>query len=190
MDGLGRSLSSICQWLEVYTAKEEEIHAVLHRHFNPPDWLLVTHDGKIELTDTVNTLLNYGYAFLESICRATIDTVGLEPSIGFLHEIAQPKHPLVYDLQEPFRGIVHITVLSSVENKTFTKNDFFLTDNYILRLMTSAIRKLLEQLRLRFQDLLPRRISRRNPSIRPRPLPLGTLPCHDGTGRDHRSHSR
>lgn len=70
-------------------------------------------------TDPVNTLLNYGYAFLESRCRAALNMVGLEPSIGFLHEIAQPKYPLVYDLQEPFRWIVDKTVLSCVENETF-----------------------------------------------------------------------
>ncbi len=51
-------------------------------------------------TDQVNTLLNYGYVFLESRCRASINSVGLESSIGFLHEIAQPRYPLVYDLQE------------------------------------------------------------------------------------------
>jgi len=99
-------------------------------------------------TDQVNTLLNYGYAFLESRCRAAINTVGLEPSIGFLHEITQPKYPLVYDLQEPFRWIVDLTVLSCLENKIFSKKDFFLTDNYVLRLKPPAIKKLLEQLRL------------------------------------------
>jgi len=103
-------------------------------------------------TDPVNTLLNYGYAFLESRCRAAINTVGLEPSIGFLHEIAQPKYPLVYDLQEPFRWIVDMTVLSCLENKIFSKKDFFLTDNYVLRLKPSAIKKLLQQLRLRLNS--------------------------------------
>ena len=84
---------------------------------------------------------------LESRCRASINTAGLEPSIGFLHEIAQPKYPLVYDLQEPFRWLVDTTVLSCVENKTFDRNDFLLTDNYVLRLKSSAIKKLLEELR-------------------------------------------
>jgi len=100
-------------------------------------------------TDPVNTLLNYGYAFLESRCRAAINSVGLEPSVGFLHEIAQPKYPLVYDLQESYRWIVDMTILFCLENKTFSRKDFFLTDNYILRLKPAAIKKLLEQLRLR-----------------------------------------
>jgi len=103
-------------------------------------------------TDPVNTLLNYGYAFLESRCRASINTVGLEPSIGFLHEIAQPRYPLVYDLQEPFRWSVDKTVLSCVENDTFSKTDFFLTDNYVLRLSPAAIKRLLEELRACFNS--------------------------------------
>jgi len=103
-------------------------------------------------TDPVNTLLNYGYAFLESRCRASINAVGLEPSIGFLHEIAQPKYPLVYDLQEPFRWIIDKTILSCIENDTFSKRDFFLTDNYVLRLLPSSIKKLLQEVRLPFNS--------------------------------------
>jgi len=112
-----------------------------------------THEThQMNSTDPVNTLLNYGYGFLESRCRASINTVGLEPSIGFLHEIAQPKHPLAYDLQEPFRWLVDTTILRCVENETFGKSHFFLTDNYVLRLEPSAIRKLLEELRISFNS--------------------------------------
>ena len=103
-------------------------------------------------TDPVNTLLNYGYAFLESRCRAAINSVGLEPSIGFLHEIVQPTYPLVYDLQESYRWLVDSTVLSCTENEMFGKTDFFLTDNYVLRLETSAIKKLLGELRSSFNS--------------------------------------
>ena len=107
-----------------------------------------THEThQMNSTDPVNTLLNYGYAFLESRCRTSINAVGLEPSIGFLHEIAQPKYPLVYDLQEPFRWIIDKTIISCVENEKFSRKDFFMTDNYVLRLSPPAIKRLLKELR-------------------------------------------
>ncbi|OGD52608.1 CRISPR-associated endonuclease Cas1 [Candidatus Bathyarchaeota archaeon RBG_13_38_9] len=112
----------------------------------------ISQKHQMNSTDPVNTLLNYGYAFLESRCRASINSVGLEPSIGFLHETAQPKHPLVYDLQEPFRWMIDKTVISCIEKDILEKNDFFFTDNYVLRLKPKAIKKLLEELRLSFNS--------------------------------------
>ncbi|MDH3395567.1 MAG: CRISPR-associated endonuclease Cas1 [Nitrosopumilus sp.] len=47
-------------------------------------------------SDEINALLNYGYAILESEIRKSINSVGLDYSIGFLHEINQSKTPLVY----------------------------------------------------------------------------------------------
>lgn len=42
-------------------------------------------------SDEINALLNYGYAILESEIRRDINAVGLDPTIGFLHELAQSK---------------------------------------------------------------------------------------------------
>lgn len=56
-------------------------------------------------SDLVNLALNYGYGYLEGEVRKAINSVGLEPSVGFLHDFSkyQTKQSLVYDLQEPFR---------------------------------------------------------------------------------------
>jgi CRISPR-associated protein Cas1 len=64
-------------------------------------------------SDSVNLALNYGYGFLEAECRMAINAIGLEPSVGFLHEFSdyQTKQSLVYDLQEPFRFLVDLTVM-------------------------------------------------------------------------------
>ena len=50
-------------------------------------------------SDEINALLNYGYAILESEIRKAINGMGLDYSIGFLHEINQSRTPLVYDVQ-------------------------------------------------------------------------------------------
>ncbi|WP_462272818.1 CRISPR-associated endonuclease Cas1 [Methanohalophilus sp.] len=35
-----------------------------------------------------------------------MNSVGLDPHVGFLHEMNSSKNSLAYDLQEPFRFIV------------------------------------------------------------------------------------
>jgi CRISPR-associated protein Cas1 len=69
-------------------------------------------------SDPVNLALNYGYGFLEAECRMAINAIGLEPSVGFLHEFSdyQTKQSLVYDLQEPFRWLVDLTVMQAFES--------------------------------------------------------------------------
>jgi len=112
-----------------------------------------THEThQMNASDPVNALLNYGYAILESQCRKALNSVGLEPTVGFLHEPRQTKYPLVYDLQEPFRWIVDSTIISCLENGRFGKKDFYRMDNYVLRLKSEAVRKLIDALRIRFNS--------------------------------------
>jgi CRISPR-associated protein Cas1 len=76
-----------------------------------PEWCdfqgRMTGSHNNNTVDPVNLTLNYAYGVLEGECRKIVNTVGLEPSIGFLHEFSdyQTKQSLVYDLQEPFRWI-------------------------------------------------------------------------------------
>jgi len=107
---------------------------------------------QMNASDPVNVLLNYGYAILESQCRKALNSVGLEPTIGFLHEARQTKYPLVYDLQEPYRWLVDTTVVSSLECERFSKKDFYRMDNYVLRLRPEAVKKLLDALRIKFNS--------------------------------------
>lgn len=88
---------------------------------------------QMNASDPVNTLLNYGYAILESQSRKALNSVGLEPTVGFLHEARQTKYPLVYDLQEPYQWLVDTTVISCLESGRFDKKDFYRMDNYVLR---------------------------------------------------------
>ena len=62
-----------------------------------------TNSRNYNASDEINALLNYGYAILESEIRKSINGIGLDYSIGFLHEINQSRTPLVYDIQELFR---------------------------------------------------------------------------------------
>jgi CRISP-associated protein Cas1 len=107
---------------------------------------------QMNASDPVNALLNYGYAILESQCRKALNSVGLEPTVGFLHEARQTKYPLVYDFQEPCRWIVDTTVISCLESGWFGKKDFYRMDNYVLRLRPEAARRLVDALRIKFNS--------------------------------------
>jgi CRISPR-associated protein Cas1 len=105
-------------------------------------------------SDEINSLLNYGYAILESECRRALNAVDLEPTIGFLHEAQQTKYPLVYDLQEPFRWLVDTAIIECLEYDRFSRKDFYRLDNYVLRIKPDAARRLLDILQTRFNSTI------------------------------------
>jgi len=106
-------------------------------------------------SDPVNLALNYAYGVLEGECRAAINTVGLEPSVGFLHETSdyQTKQSMVYDLQEPFRWIADLTVMDAFESGVLDLPDFYFTgDDYRYRLEPEAKQRFLDLLREQFNS--------------------------------------
>jgi CRISPR-associated protein Cas1 len=99
--------------------------------------------------------LNYAYGVLEGECRAAINTVGLEPSVGFLHETSgyQTKQSLVYDLQEPFRWIADVGVMEAFESGVLDLPNFYFTgEDYRYRFEPEAKQRFLELLRERFNS--------------------------------------
>jgi CRISPR-associated protein Cas1 len=115
----------------------------------------MTSSHQNNATDPVNAALNYGYGFLEAECRRAINAVGLEPSVGFLHETSgyQTKQSLVYDLQEPFRWIADVTVMEAFESRALDLPDFYFTgDDYRYRFDSEPKQRFLGLLRGRFNS--------------------------------------
>src|SRR2546427_2567823 len=115
----------------------------------------ITRSHQNNATDPVNLALNYAYGVLEGEVRWAINSVGLEPSAGFLHDFAgyQTKESLVYDLQEPFRWLCDVTVLEAVESRTLDLKDFYFTgDDYRYRIEVNAKRRFLGLLRKSFNS--------------------------------------
>jgi CRISPR-associated protein Cas1 len=113
----------------------------------------MTSSHQNNASDPVNSALNYAYGVLEGECRRAINTVGLEPSVGFLHEFSnyQTKQSLVYDLQEPFRWISDVAVVEAFESGVLDLPDFYFTgDDYRYRFESEAKRRFLDLLRERF----------------------------------------
>jgi len=109
-----------------------------------------TNSRNYNASDEINALLNYGYAILESEIRKSINAIGLDYSIGFLHEINQSRTPLVYDIQELFRWLIDVSVIQLLEEKKIKKSDFIITENYHTRLGEGVVKLLIEKINSNF----------------------------------------
>ena len=103
----------------------------------------------------INALFNYGYSILEAETRRAINMTGLDPTIGFLHEVSQSKLPLVYDIQELFRWIIDVSVIQVLEEKKLRKKDFLVTENYNTRLRENTSKILVEKIKNNFNTKVP-----------------------------------
>jgi CRISPR-associated protein Cas1 len=109
-----------------------------------------TNSRNYNASDEINALLNYGYAILESEIRKSINAIGLDYSIGFLHEISQSRTPLVYDVQELFRWLIDVSVIQLLEEKKIKKSDFIITENYHTRLGEDVAKLFIEKVNSNF----------------------------------------
>jgi CRISPR-associated protein Cas1 len=129
----------------------ETFGKVLPEHLDFQGRMTSSHQNNA--SDPVNLALNYGYGFLEGEVRKAINSVGLEPSVGFLHDFSdyQTKQSLVYDLQEPFRWISDISAIEAFESEALKLSDFYFTgDDYRYRFEPEAKQRFIDLIRQQF----------------------------------------
>ncbi len=79
--------------------------------------------------DNVNCLLSFTYTLLMHDVRSALETVGLDPAVGFLHRDRPGRYGLALDLMEEFRPYIadRLTLslinLSQVQGKGFNKKE-------------------------------------------------------------------
>ena len=92
--------------------------------------------------DPVNILLSLGYTLLFNRIFALVVARGLDPYRGFYHEISYGHPALVSDLLEEFRApVVDGLVLSLVNRRQITRQDFTEEDGGGMRLSKEALRR-------------------------------------------------
>lgn len=75
--------------------------------------------------DNVNALLSFLYTLLAHETKSALETVGLDPYVGFLHRDRPGRAGLSLDLMEEFRPyLVDRLVLSMINRKQITSDDF------------------------------------------------------------------
>jgi len=134
-----------------YWSELTKIFNVIGKDFNFQSRKKLSYSWNMNASDPINALLNYGYSILESMVRKDINTIGLDVSIRYLHEIDHSKHPLVYDLQELFRYVVDYSFIELLETK-LKKSDFITTENYHIRLKPNTAKLFIEKIKNNFNQ--------------------------------------
>lgn len=80
--------------------------------------------------DPTNALLSYLYTLLAHDCRGALEGVGLDPQIGYLHEVRSGRPSLALDLMEEFRAVLADRLAISLINlKQLEIRDFKTTES-------------------------------------------------------------
>jgi CRISPR-associated protein Cas1 len=75
--------------------------------------------------DEVNSLLSFVYTLLAHDIRSALETVGLDPAVGFLHRDRPGRPGLALDIMEEFRPVIADRLtLSLINRRQVKKNDF------------------------------------------------------------------
>ena len=75
--------------------------------------------------DNVNAMLSFAYSLATGMCCSALESVGLDPYVGFFHTDRPGKRSLALDLVEEFRvPMCDRFVLSLINKKIVTNKDF------------------------------------------------------------------
>jgi CRISPR-associated protein Cas1 len=93
--------------------------------------------------DKVNAMLSFVYTLLANETAAALETVGLDPYVGFLHKLRPGRQSLALDLMEEMRAYLgDRLVLSLINRKQLSAKDFVCQGEGTV-LMTDEGRKVL-----------------------------------------------
>lgn len=80
--------------------------------------------------DNVNSLLSFFYSILANDCTAALESVGLDPYIGFMHSDRPGRATLALDLMEELRSVIADRfVLTLINNRVVSTTDFIQQEN-------------------------------------------------------------
>lgn len=119
--------------------------------------------------DRVNALLSFCYTLLIHDCRSALESTGLDPASGFLHQLRSGRPSLALDIAEEFRPLIDRFVLSLINKKQLTANDFETWPNESVTLKEDSRKVLLAAWQERKQDTLLHRWFEET-------VPVGLLP--------------
>ncbi len=96
--------------------------------------------------DCVNALLSFVYTLLGNDCAAALESVGLDPYVGFMHRDRPGRTSLALDLLEELRPcMTDRFVLTLMNNGVMTKKDFEVQESGAVLLKPDSRKKLLSE---------------------------------------------
>ena len=98
-----------------------------------------TRRSKRPPLDAANALLSFLYAILANDIRSAVETTGLDPQVGFLHQLRPGRPSLALDLEEEFRAYMGDRVMLNLINlKQVTRKDFEIRESGEVRMSDEA----------------------------------------------------
>lgn len=89
--------------------------------------------------DAFNAVLSFIYTLLTHDCRSALETVGLDPAVGFLHRDRPGRPSLALDLAEEFRPLLgERLALSLINRQQLNESDFRRMENGAVLLKEDA----------------------------------------------------
>ena len=106
-------------------------------------------------TDNVNAMLSFAYSLLANDCTAALYSAGLDPYVGFVHTDRPGRRSLALDLMEELRSVyADRFVLTLINNRVMSKNDFEHQESGAVRMTDDARRTFLSEWQKRKRDEL------------------------------------
>ena len=114
-----------------------------------------THRSRRPPLDPVNTLLSFLYTLLVHDCRSALETVGLDPAVGFLHRDRPGRPSLALDLMEELRPVfADRLALSLINRRQLAARDFDTAVSGAVKLRENARKTVLVAYQERKKDEL------------------------------------
>lgn len=115
---------------ELITAQQEDFQFE-ERNRRPP-------------TDKINSLLSFCYTLLLHDCISALESVGLDPAVGYLHRDRPGQPGLALDLMEEFRAFLADRVtLSLINRRQLTADDFRTSESGAVTMSDNARKQVL-----------------------------------------------
>ena len=92
-------------------------------------------------TDKVNAMLSFAYTLLTSMCASALETVGLDPYVGFYHTDRSGRKSLALDLVEELRSIMADRFVLTLINKRVVSQEGFIQKENGAVIMDENLRK-------------------------------------------------
>jgi CRISPR-associated protein Cas1 len=103
--------------------------------------------------DNINAMLSFAYTLLSHDARSALESVGLDPQVGFLHRDRSGRHSLALDMTEEFRSaIADRLALSLINRRQVAKKDFTKSAGGAVTMSDSARKTILTEYQNRKQE--------------------------------------
>lgn len=120
--------------------------------------------------DEVNAMLSFVYTLIANDVAAALETVGLDPYVGFMHTLRPGRTSLAMDMMEELRAYLgDRLVLSMINRKQITKKDFIRQGDESFVMTDDCRKELLTTWQKRKQEIIE------HPYLKEK-IPIGLLP--------------